>query len=91
MKYEAIPTLRFEIDSVKSTIMSHLGVLGSELGDEISKSIDKAVATYPFDDKVRGIVHDAINSNIESYFKYGKGGESIRESINIAFKELENK
>ena len=83
MNYDAMPRLRFEIESMKSTILTHLGTHGSELGEMIDKSIDGAIRNYPFDEKVKNIVNEAISRQLERYFSYGDGAKAIEETIHL--------
>ena len=87
MDLRNVPIIRLEIEELKSTIQSQLGVRGSELGTIISEQIDKAFADYPFERKVKEIVYEQMTKAIESYFKYGKGSDAINAAVSTLFEE----
>lgn len=86
MNYEAMPILRMEVEGMKAAIMTHLGVRGSELGQELSKAVDKAVAGFDWDGEVKRIVEASLRLKIESYFSYGgKGAKAVEAAVDEAF------
>lgn len=91
MKFEAIPTVRIELDGMKHAIVRHLGAAGSQLGEAIEEQIQRAIDTYPWEEQVVSITHDSITSAITHYFSYGEGSRAIRESVEAALKEVEQK
>ena len=66
---------------MKQSIISAIGMRGSEFGDLIEKKIDEAVATYDFDKQVSGIVHTSITQAMRNYFLYGDGFKTINTTI----------
>ena len=80
-----MPVLRLEIDRLKERITHALVMHEDELSDAVSAAIDKAVASFPFDQEVERIVHDETRRAIESYFRMGDGRRSIDAVINQAF------
>jgi hypothetical protein len=82
MNMEAMPRIRFDIESMKASILAHMGVVGSELGKCLDAEIEKAVNEFPWQQRTSDIVHEAIESQLKSYFQYGKGAESIKSVIN---------
>ena len=88
MDFNAIPTLRFEIDGIKSSIIAHLGIHGSDLGKAVDAEVERAVESYPWEAKVCDIVHKAISEAIESHFMYGAGRKQIDEAIKAGFAEV---
>jgi len=89
MNVDAIPIVKFSIEGMKAQILSHLGVVGSELGVVLDEEITNAVNSYPWQQKVDDIVHDAIQSSIRSYFTYGDGATEIREMVQVAMSKKE--
>ena len=79
-----MPTLKFEIEGMKSSILNHLGVVGSDLGLSLDKEITNAVENFPWQSRVDEIVSEAINSQLKSYFQYGEGADAIKLCINQA-------
>ena len=88
MKLESVPTLRIETERMKSSILAHLGVVGSELGEALSVEIDKAVASYPWEEQVRTIVHATLTQEIDSYFKYGEGRDKVAMAVKEGFDKV---
>ena len=88
MDFDTIPIIKMEIERLRSTIMAHLGVHGSELGEAISEQIDQAIADYPFNAKVREIVYTQVTKSIESYFAYGHGNKVIKDAIDSIFTDM---
>lgn len=84
MNEKAIPVMRFDIEGMKASIFHHLGVVGSELGKALDEEITKAVESFPWESRTKEIVHEAIESQIKSYFQYGEGAEAIKKTINTA-------
>jgi len=83
-----MPIVRLEIDNMKKSILSHLGVIGSELGDRLAAEIEEAIESYSWGDRVKFIVHEAIEARIQDYFSFGEGGRKIKDAINEGFKGL---
>lgn len=81
MNIDAMPLIRLEVESMKHAIISHLGVHGSELGKILDAEIQKAIDTYPWESSVAEIVHDALHSEIERYFRFGEGRKAIQQSV----------
>ena len=88
MDSKSIPLIRLEIEHMKHSILHHMGLRNSDLGDAIEAEIDKALACYPWETAVRKIVHQQITDQVEWFFKYGEGATAIRESLEAAVKEL---
>jgi hypothetical protein len=85
MKYEAIPRLRLEVESLKHSIIAHMGVSESELGEALSTEIDKALASYDWQGQVSRIVHAELTKRIEDYFKFGDGHSAIKDAVGEGF------
>lgn len=85
---ETMPVIRLEIQHMKHAIIQHMGLLGSELGDRIEEEVEKAVINYPWEQEVSKIFNQALNDQITSYFKWGKGGEIIKKAVCEGFKNL---
>jgi len=88
MNIEALPQLRLEIEHLKYTILAQLGLRGSELGECLSKEVDKAINSYPWERKVQEVTHAAITSHIEHYFKYGNGSRAIKSAVEEGFRNV---
>jgi len=86
MDYEAIPTLKIEIQNMKHSIIAHLGATGSELGEALNGEIMAAVDNYPWQKQVTAIVHEVLNKKIESYFSYGPGSKAVDAAVEEGFK-----
>ena len=84
MNANAIPVIRMDVEMMKSSILHHLGVVGSELGECLDAEIEKAVSSFPWQQRVDEIVHESIDSNIKAYFQYGDGSNAIKLVINEA-------
>ena len=84
MKQEAIPILRFEIEGMKASILTHLGVMGSDLGKALDEEITNAVNKFPWQERVDEIVYKAIHTQLQEYFQYGEGSKIIEKTINQA-------
>ncbi len=91
MDIKSIPIIRVEIDQLKHSIISHMGVYGSVLGEVIDAEIEKAIVNYDFEGEVRLIVNDAISSELKSYFAYGIGRTVIREAVTASLDKIFNK
>jgi hypothetical protein len=85
VKAEAMPLIRLEVEGMKASILAHLGVIGSDLGVHLDEQIQHAIDSYPWEDKTKRIVHDAITKRLESYFTYGKGNQAIEAVIDEGF------
>ena len=88
MDFNEIPTLRFEISGIKSSILAHLGIRGSELGAAVDAEIERAVASYPWEDEVCKIVHEGISAAIKGHFVYGAGRKQIDDAIKEGLEKL---
>ena len=81
MNMEAMPRIRIDIDSMKASILSHMGIVGSELGKCLDAEIERAVNEFPWQQRTSAIVNEAIEKQLKGYFQYGKGAESIKAVI----------
>ena len=91
MNVEGMPIIRLEVDRLKYSIVSAMGIRGSELEEKISQSVDKAIMNFDFDGEVRSVFDKVMKTEIHNYFSYGKGAESIRVAIKEAFQqEIDN-
>lgn len=89
MDQQAMPILKLEIERLSHTINSMLGIHGSELGEMLQVSVEKAVASYDMDAKVNDVVKRCVDSQIENYFKFGPGAKAIKAMIDSSFGELD--
>lgn len=90
MDYQAMPILKVEIKRLSHTINSMLGTHGSELGELLQSSVEKAVASYDMDAKVNEVVKQCIDKHVENYFKFGPGAKAIGSMINASFGALDS-
>jgi len=81
MNFESVPMIRLELDYMKSSIISTLGLYGSELGEAVKERIEQTIKNYDFNGKVSAIASDVITSEIEAFFKFGNGREYIQSSV----------
>lgn len=88
MNYEAMPAIRLEVEGMKASIMTHLGVMGSEMGEAIDGEVQRAVDSYPWKEKVSRIVNGAITEHIQGHFLFGAGATAIKQSVEEAFSSL---
>ena len=88
MNYEAMPKIRLEVESMKASIIAHLGARGSELGEQLDAEITRAIDSYDWQGKVSSIVHAALDEKIASYFKYGDGAKAVEDAISEGFKAV---
>lgn len=89
MNYDAIPVIRLEVQGMKAAIMAHMGAEGSELGTALSAEIDKAVANYPWQDRVNVQVTKIIDDAVSFYFR-GEGRRLIMNAVNENLEEQFN-
>ena len=90
MDSQFAPQIRLEIEAMKASIMHHMGLHGSELGEHIDREVMKAIESYPWEERVRKIAHNAIDEAVERYFKYGGGAyRAIHDAIDKAVEGLE--
>lgn len=87
MDIRNLPIIKFEIEGIRSTIAAQLGVRNSEFGDVLQQEIEKAVADYPFEAKVREIVYSCMTQSIQNYFSYGEGAKAIKQSVSDIFEK----
>lgn len=89
MDYRAMPILKFEIENLRHAVMSHMGVVGSEMGDAIEAQFKKAVDEFPWEATVRRLAFEAMTTAIENHFNYGAGRKAIDKAIDEALASLE--
>ena len=85
MKPDLTPVIKFEVEHMKHTLMAHLGLCGSELGECVSAAMDRAVESYPWEQNVTNIVHSVLTHEIERYFTYGPGKDLISQAVSAGF------
>ena len=91
MNSTAMPILRMEVEGMKAAIMSHLGIHGSELGEALSREVDKAIAEYDWLGEVKRITHAVLTDRIHSYFKYGEGAKAVEKAVAEGFDAVTGK
>jgi hypothetical protein len=82
MDIESIPIVKFTVENMRQQILSHLGVVGSDLGLALDASIKKAILEYDFDSAVRDAFNAEVTVAINSFFRNGPGRDAIHEAIN---------
>lgn len=82
MIHDELPTIHFTMEGIKTAVLHHMGVVGSDLGKELDKHIKKAIDTYDYQEQVSAIVHRALSEKIENFFRFGDGHKVLKETIN---------
>ena len=85
MKPDLAPVIKFEVEHMKQTLIAHLGMRGSELGDYVSEAMGRAVENYPWEQRVTEIVHSVLTHEIEKYFECGPGKALIAQAVSAGF------
>lgn len=80
-----MPILKIEIDRLKERVTHALVIHEHEISEAVSKAIDKAVASFPFEEEVERIVHKETREAVERYFRMGEGRKAIDAVIDRAF------
>ena len=88
MNAESMPIIRLEIENMKQTIITALGLRGSELGEAVQVGIERAVKAYDFDAKVSQIVSDIITMDIDSFFRHGPGRAAIQSVVQNTLEDV---
>ena len=88
MRSEAMPIIRLEVENLKHAIVTHMGCIGSELGDRIAAEVDKAVEQYPWESTVKKVVEQSIYKALERHFTYGRGFKAIEGAIEAALSDV---
>jgi len=88
MHSKGMPLIRIQVEHMKHAIIEHMGLVGSELGERIGEEVDKAIIAYKWEERIHGIVHNTLNTEIAHYFNYGKGNKIIKEAIAKGFEIL---
>lgn len=88
MRSEALPIIRIQLDHMKHSIASMLGVEGSDFEKALNSEIDKQV-TILAEDEIPRIVRESLlqcaKDSINAYFSYGEGRKVIDETIKKSF------
>jgi hypothetical protein len=87
MDNEAVPIIRLEVQNLKHAVLSHMGVIGSQLGEMIEARIDESINTMPIDTLINDAIKECIEDVIRDYFTKGEGYKAIKESVNKSFKK----
>ena len=88
MNLRAIPIVKLELEGMKHSILTHLGLATNELSEAVSAQIEKAIESFDFSDAVLRASSGAIAETIEDYFKYGQGRQFIQQAIQDAFSKM---
>lgn len=91
MNYESVPIIKMEIENMKYAIKSHMGVMGSELGDLIDDKIGDVIRNYNTEGKITKIVNQVIDEEIEYFFKTGIGRTVISNEVKSFLNNFINK
>ena len=82
------PIIRLELERMKHSMLTHLGVYHQEISDQVEKYMDGAIKNFDFGSAVEEASRDAIVETINGYFKYGDGNRFIREVITKSLNEM---
>jgi len=88
MDYSAIPIIKLELDQMKHSMLTHLGLVGGELSKAVSEQLDNVIANFDFSHTVSVAANRAISETIENYFHYGEGRQLIKATIEEAFNKI---
>ncbi len=82
-----LPRIRLEIESMKYAIIHAFNAQCKDVEKLIDAEVERAITSFDFEKAVRNTVHEALQSQLDGYFKYGEG----REYVDGAIKETFNK
>lgn len=88
MRAEALPVIKINIDHMKHSIASMLGVEGSDFEKALNSEIDKQVTELSREEIpriVRESLLECAKTSIHQYFSYGDGRLIIDSCIKKAF------
>lgn len=90
MNIEQMPIFKFELENMREKISYMLLERSNEFDKMLQPALEKAIAEYPLEQKVKDIVNATLTTEIENYFKYGQGNQSIKAIIENAFGSATN-
>jgi hypothetical protein len=76
-----MPVVKVEIENLKHTVLTTMGLSNGELHDRIAEAIDEAVKKYPWQERIDRIAHAEIDRIVTAFFQYGQGAEAIRNVL----------
>ena len=88
MDYKAVPIIKLELEHMKQSMLTHLGLATNELSEAVSANLGKAIENFDFSYAVLNAANEAIAETIESYFKYGEGRSFIQAAIQESFDKM---
>ena len=88
MKFESVPIVRLELESMKHSIITALGLRNNQLAEVVENRIEDAIKEFDFDGKVSGVVSECLEDMIHWYFKYGEGNVFLKNVIQEAFDKI---
>lgn len=83
-----MPLVKVEIDRMRHTIVTQLGLMHSELGEALSAEIERAVAEYDWQAHTRRIVNEVLDKCVSDYFSIGPGFDLISSTVEKAFNSI---
>lgn len=75
------PVIKFHIEGMREQIVSMITLREKELADSMRDALNKAVESYPWEETVQEVAHEAISQGIKSYFTYGPGYTAIKKAV----------
>lgn len=76
-----IPKIRIEVENMKYQIIHAFSAHNDEIQQAVENELSRAIAEYPFADKIRAEARDVISQAIErsmkEFFVYGDGYKVI--------------
>lgn len=88
MLNEFMPRITVRVEAMKENIIHHMGIANSDMGEAVSKAVDKAVENYDLTTQVNTLVKDIINEAIARYFRLGPGCDIITDAVNTALDKV---
>lgn len=85
-----LPIIELKIKDLGSEVAAAIMLHREEISRQIEQGISHAIDTAP--DKImeiaKGEMYRVIESEISSYFRYGKGAEAIRQALAVGLEPL---
>ena len=88
MNSQDYPIISLELRGMKSAIIHHMITYRDELNEAVEQELDKAIAAFDFQGRVRDAINRGITDCINFYFQHGEGRKAIEEAVTTAVKEV---
>ena len=88
MRSEFMPQIKLSVQQMTANMVQCIGVEGSDYGEYVKASIEKAVNEIDYDTIIKAEITLCVHESIKAYFSYGQGQRKVKDAVGTAMDKL---